>query len=107
MNASALPWTWLTPEHAVTLALGIVALELVVRLLWALRGPRRPGWPKGVWHSLAGAALLLALGEAMALQRTTHLLSWLALAGLAHGLALLPPTGTNRAEDPTSAHLPR
>lgn len=79
----------LRPLHAVWLALAIVGIELVLRALLALRGPRRAGWQTGLWHGAAGLALLLALGEALGPQRTTHLLLWLALGGVAHALALL------------------
>lgn len=106
MNMPAAVTNWPAPEHMVMLALGIVAIELAFRLLWALRAPRPPGWPKGVWHSLAGAALLLALAEAMDLQRASHILSWLALAGLAHALALLPTHDANRAVDPPTHRPP-
>jgi hypothetical protein len=81
----------LRPVHAVWLALGIVGIELLLRALLALRGPRRAGWLTGLWHGAAGLALLLALHEALGPQRTTHLLLWLALGGVAHTLALLMP----------------
>lgn len=79
----------LRPVHAVWLALVIIGIELLLRALLALRGPRRAGWPTGLWHGAAGLALLLALHEALGDQRATHLLLWLALGGVAHALALL------------------
>ncbi len=79
----------LRPLHAVWLALAIVGIELLLRALLALRGPRRAGWQTGLWHGAAGLALLLTLHEALGPQRTTHLLLWLALGGVAHALALL------------------
>ncbi|MGV3498037.1 MAG: hypothetical protein ACO1OR_04330 [Hydrogenophaga sp.] len=81
----------LRPVHAVWLALAIVGIELVLRALLALRGPRRAGWLAGLWHGAAGLALLLALLEALGPQRTAHLLLWLALGGVAHALTLLKP----------------
>lgn len=79
----------LRPLHAVWLALAIVGIELLLRALLALRGPRRAGWQTGLWHGAAGLALLLALHEALGPQRSTHLLLWLAMGGVAHALALL------------------
>ncbi len=81
----------LQPQHLVVVALVIVAVEVVVRLLLALRSHRRQGWQAGLWNSVAGAGLLLALGEAINHQRTSHLIAWLAMAGLAHLLSLIPP----------------
>jgi hydrogenase/urease accessory protein HupE len=90
---------WLAPEHVVMLALAIVLIELVLRLLLALRGRARPGWQTGLWNSVAGAGLLLALAEAMGQQRPGHLIAALALAGLAHGLALRPLAAARGAKE--------
>lgn len=79
----------LRPIHAVWMALAIVGLELLLRALLALRGPRRAGWRAGLWHGTAGLALLLAIREALGAERTPHVLLWLALGGVAHQLALL------------------
>ncbi len=106
MNMPAAFPDWLVPEHGVMLALAIVVIELGLRLLLVLRGHRRAGWQAGLWNSVAGAGLLLALSEAMALQRTSHLVAWLALAGLAHGLALRATTGTRGATESANRPAP-
>lgn len=91
MNASPAFLNLLEPRYLVVVALVIVAVEVIVRLLLALRRPRRQGWHTGLWNSVAGAGLLLALGEAINQQRTSHLIAWLAMAGLAHLLSLVTP----------------
>lgn len=77
LDATALLWV-------VHLAIALSLMELLVRLVMALR-QGRVGAPAGqLLHLCAGLCLMLALREALSLNRPWWVLVWLSAAGAAH-----------------------